>query len=50
VIGSISQMLTSAQRTERRRKLVQFAGGSVALLGAFVVLLVIEFIQRGMAA
>ncbi len=50
VIGSISQMLTSAQRAERRRKLVQFAGGSAALLGAFVVLLVIEFIQRGIAA
>ena len=50
VIGSISQMLTSAQREERKRKLRQFAGGSAALLGAFFVLLVIEFIQRGMAA
>jgi hypothetical protein len=50
VIGSISQMLTSAQRAERRRKLVHFAGGSAALVGAFVVLLIVEFIQRGMAA
>jgi polysaccharide chain length determinant protein (PEP-CTERM system associated) len=50
VIGSISQMLTSSQRAERRRKLVQFAGGSAALVGAFVVLLIVEFIQRGMAA
>lgn len=50
VIGSISQMLTSDQRVDRKRKLRQFAGGSAALLGAFAVLLVIEFIQRGMAA
>lgn len=50
VIGSISQMLTSAQRIERKRKLRQFAGGSAALVGVFAVLLVVEFIQRGMAA
>lgn len=50
VIGSISQMLTSDQRAERKRKLRQFAGGSAALFGAFIVLLVVEFIQRGMAA
>jgi polysaccharide biosynthesis transport protein len=50
VIGSISQMLTSSQRAERRRKLVMFGGGSAALVGAFLVLLVVEFIQRGMAA
>ena len=50
VVGSISQMLTSAQRIERKRKLRQFAGGSAALVGVFAVLLVVEFIQRGMAA
>jgi polysaccharide biosynthesis transport protein len=50
VIGSISQMLTSEQRAERKRKLKHFAGGSAALVGAFVVLLAVEFIQRGMAA
>ncbi len=50
VIGSISQMLTSGQRTERKRKLRLFAGGSAALVGAFLVLMVIEFVQRGMAA
>jgi polysaccharide chain length determinant protein (PEP-CTERM system associated) len=50
VVGSISQMLTSAQRIERKRKLRQFAVGSAALVGVFAVLLVVEFIQRGMAA
>jgi polysaccharide chain length determinant protein (PEP-CTERM system associated) len=49
VVGSISQMLTSAQRTERKRKLRQFAGGSAALVGVFVIMLAVEFIQRGMA-
>ena len=49
VIGSISQMLTGEQRIERKRKLGLFFGGTAALVGAFVVLLLIEFIQRGMA-
>ena len=49
VVGSISQMLTSAQRAERKRKLRQFAGGSAALVGVFVIMLAVEFIQRGMA-
>jgi polysaccharide biosynthesis transport protein len=49
VIGSISQMLTSAQRVERKRKLRQFFGGIAALFGAFVLLMIIEFVQRGLA-
>ncbi len=49
VIGSISQMLTSEQRGERKRKLTLFFGGTVALVGVFALLMVIEFIQRGMA-
>ena len=49
VIGSISQMLTGEQRIERKRKLKLFFGGTAALVGVFVLLLVVEFIQRGMA-
>ncbi|MFN3820022.1 XrtA system polysaccharide chain length determinant [Blastomonas sp.] len=47
VIGSISQMLTQAQRDERKRKLRMYLGSGGALVGVFVLLLVIEFIQRG---
>ena len=50
VIGSISQMLTSAQRAERDSRLKLFYGGSGALAGVFLLLLVIEFIQRGAVA
>jgi polysaccharide biosynthesis transport protein len=49
VIGSISQMLTGEQRVDRKRKLKLFFGGAAALVGVFVLLLVVEFIQRGMA-
>ena len=49
VIGSISQMLTGEQRIERKRKLKLFFGGTCALVGVFVLLLVVEFIQRGLA-
>ena len=49
VIGSISQMLTSEQRIDRKRKLKLFFGGAAALIGVFVLLLVVEFIQRGLA-
>lgn len=47
VIGSISQMLTQAQRDERKRKLRIYIGSGGALVGVFLVLLIIEFIQRG---
>ena len=47
VIGSISQMLTQAQRDERKRKLKMYLGSGGALVGVFLVLLIIEFIQRG---
>jgi polysaccharide biosynthesis transport protein len=46
VIGSISQMLSSTQRDERKKKLKLFYGGSGALAGVFALLLVAEFIQR----
>lgn len=46
VIGSISQMLSNAQREERKKKLKLFYGGTGALVGVFALLLVAEFIQR----
>jgi polysaccharide biosynthesis transport protein len=49
VIGSISQMLTGEQRIERKRKLKLFFAGTVALVGVFALLMVVEFIQRGLA-
>lgn len=50
VIGAISQMLTSAQRAERKRRMTMFVGASGGLFAAFAVLLAAEYIQRGLAA
>ncbi len=50
VIGSIGEVLTSAQIAMRRKKLTLFAGGLAALAVAYVGLLGVEFIQRGMGA
>lgn len=50
VIGSISAVVTPVHRVERQRKFKYFVGGAAALMGAFVLLLVVEFIQRGMVA
>ncbi len=49
VIGSISQMLTSEQRIERKRKLRLFFSGSAALVGVFALLMIVELVQRGLA-
>ncbi len=50
VIGSISQMLTSIQRAERARKLRMLYGAFGGLVGVFGLLMIVEFIQRGMTA
>ncbi|MGH6781111.1 MAG: GNVR domain-containing protein, partial [Sphingomonadaceae bacterium] len=50
VIGSIAEVLTEPERAERRRKLVLFAGGAGGLVAMFALLLVVEFVQRGMVA
>ena len=50
VIGSIGEMVTHKQVTDRRRKLHWFAGGAAALAGAYVALLAVEMLQRGLAA
>jgi polysaccharide biosynthesis transport protein len=50
VIGSISEVFTGAQKTDRARKLKLFYGGSGALAAAFALLLLIEMVQRGTVA
>ncbi len=50
VIGSISEVLTLNQKTERARKMKLFYGGTGALAAAFALLLVIEMVQRGTVA
>jgi polysaccharide chain length determinant protein (PEP-CTERM system associated) len=50
VIGTIGEAVTAAQIELRRRKLRLFAGGAGALAAAWVLLLGLEFFQRGMVA
>ena len=50
VIGSIGELVTSAQRSLRRKRLAYFAGGFGGLTMAYVALLGVEFLQRGLAA
>ncbi len=50
VIGSISQMLTGEQRVERKQKMKLFYGASGGLVAVWAMLLVAEFIQRGLTA
>ena len=50
VIGTISQMLTSAERAARKQKMKLFYGATSGLVGVFTLLLVAEFIQRGLTA
>ncbi|WP_261300368.1 XrtA system polysaccharide chain length determinant [Sphingomonas alpina] len=50
VIGSIGEMVTAAQIATRRRKLMYFGGGAAALAVAYVALLGVEMVSRGMAA
>jgi polysaccharide biosynthesis transport protein len=50
VIGSISEVLLPSVKMERDRKARYFAGGGAALAGVFALLLVVEFIQRGLVA
>jgi polysaccharide chain length determinant protein (PEP-CTERM system associated) len=50
VIGSVSQILTNTQTVARKKKMRLFYGGGGALIAAFALLMVVEFIQRGMVA
>jgi len=50
VIGTISTVMTDGQREIRTKRRKQFMAASGALGGLFVVLLAIEFVQRGLMA
>ena len=50
VIGTVSHALTEAARTLKRKRFKQFAGATGALGGLFVILVAVEFVQRGMVA
>ncbi|WP_019516576.1 XrtA system polysaccharide chain length determinant [Sphingomonas sp. Mn802worker] len=50
VIGSIGEMVTRQQTELRRRRLTWLAGGFAALGLAYVALLGVEMLQRGLAA
>jgi len=49
VIGSVTENLSPAQLGERNRWLKMFMGGCAALGCACMLLIVVEFVQRGMA-
>ena len=50
VIGAIGEVLTQAQVAMNRKRLMMFGGGIGGLGFAYVALIGVEFIQRGMAA
>jgi len=50
VIGSIGEVVTRVQSNQRRRKFKLFLGGTAALGTAYVLLLGVEILQRGLAA
>ncbi len=48
VIGTVSLMLTPEQKTARTKNLKLLIGGTASLMGAFALLLIVEFTQRGL--
>lgn len=50
VLGAISETITDAGRELRAKRLKYFYAGSAALGGLFVLLMTVEYIQRGMVA
>ena len=50
VIGSIGEVLTQTQHQLRQRRLKLFTGATAALGVAFVALIAVEFLMRGLAA
>jgi hypothetical protein len=50
VIGSVGEMLTRRQEDERKRRARWFVGATAALGVAYVGLLGVEMLQRGLAA
>ncbi len=50
VIGSIGEVVTRVQAEHRAKRMKLFLGGAAALAVAYVLLLGVEILQRGMAA
>ncbi|WP_347574892.1 hypothetical protein [Sphingomonas sp. Ant20] len=50
VIGSIGEVVTRTQSELRAKQFRMFLGGTAALGGAYVLLLGVEILQRGLAA
>lgn len=50
VIGTISQILSDSEKQQRKQKMKLFYGASSGLMGVFLLLLVAEFVQRGLTA
>jgi polysaccharide biosynthesis transport protein len=50
VLGSIHEVMTRDQQTEATQKMKLFKGGAAALVGVYVILMVVEFVQRSMVA
>ncbi|WP_076069213.1 XrtA system polysaccharide chain length determinant [Sphingomonas montana] len=50
VLGAVSEVVTPVQQAVRRKHAVRFAGGLAGLVGCFILLMTIEFIQRGLVA
>ncbi len=50
VIGTVSLMLTPQQKTARNKNLKLLIGGTASLMGAFTLLLIVEFTQRGIVS
>jgi polysaccharide chain length determinant protein (PEP-CTERM system associated) len=50
VLGSIGEVITRDEGRSRKKKLRLFYGGAAALVGVYALLLVVEFVQRGMVA
>jgi polysaccharide chain length determinant protein (PEP-CTERM system associated) len=49
VIGSITQTVSAAQKAVEKQRMKWFAGASGGLAGLCLLLILVEFIQRGMA-
>jgi len=50
VLGTLSEVLTAAERSRRRQRLIWLGGTTAALGGAYVLLILVEFWQRSSVA
>jgi hypothetical protein len=50
VLGSISEVVGTAERAKRRQRLVWLGGAGSALAAGYAILMVVEFWQRSLVA